>query len=177
MARPVVGIFRDREAAEQAIRDLKQAGFDTDRIGLLMKSREDAQQIATDTGVKPAGGAVTGGALGAGLGALLAATGTFVIPGIGPFVSAGILATAIAGGAVGAIAGALAGLGIPRAEAEYYEERVRAGDVLVTVDPGGRETEARDILLRHGAQDTWRTPPWVTSPGHTDTAETAHDMP
>ena len=75
--------------------------------------------------------------LGGALGAILAATGTFVIPGIGPFISAGILATAIAGGAVGAIAGGLVGLGIPRPEAEYYESRVRSGNVLVTVDPEG----------------------------------------
>lgn len=157
--------------------DIKQAGFDTNHIGLLMKSREEAKGVATDTGIKPAGGAVTGGVLGAGLGAILAATGTFVIPGIGPFVSAGILATAIAGGAAGAIAGGLVGLGIPRAEAQYYEDRVRAGDVLVTVDPDGREAEVREILLRDGAEDTWRTPPWVTSPGQADTTRTAQDVP
>lgn len=177
MVRPVVGVFHDSASAEQAIMDLKQAGFETDRMGLLMKSRQETKEVAADTGIKPGVGAVTGGVLGAGIGAILAATGTLVIPGIGPFVSAGILATAIAGGAVGAIAGGLVGLGIPHAEAQYYEDRVRVGDALVTVDPGGRETEAREILLRDGAEDTWRTPPWVTSTGRTDTTHTGPDVP
>lgn len=171
MARPIVGVFADRMAAEQAITDLRQAGFDTSRMGLLMQNREEAKQATSDTGVKTVGGAVTGGVLGGAIGAILAATGTFVIPGIGPFVSAGILATAIAGGAVGAIAGGLVGLGIPREEADYYETRVRAGSVLVTVDPAGHEVEAREILLRNGAEDTWRAAPWAAPENRPDTSQ------
>lgn len=174
MARPVVGVFTDRMSAEQAITDLKDAGFDPGRMGLLMQNREEGKQAASDTGVKATGGAVTGGVVGGALGAILAATGAFVIPGIGPFVSAGILATAIAGGAVGAIAGGLVGLGIPRPEAEYYENRVRAGGILVTVEPQGRDAEAREILLRDGAEDTWHASPWETTHGRT---ETASDIP
>ncbi|HEX8033326.1 MAG TPA: general stress protein [Ktedonobacterales bacterium] len=174
MARPVVGVFSDRMSAERAITDLKDAGFDPSRMGLLMQNREETKEAAKDTGVKAAGGAVTGGVIGGALGAILAATGTFVIPGIGPFVSAGILATAIAGGAVGAIAGGLVGLGIPKPEAEYYEQRVRAGGVLVTVDAQGHDAEAREILLRDGAEDTWRAAPWETSHGR---MESAADVP
>lgn len=165
MARPVVGVFTDRMSAEQAITDLKDMGFDPRRMGLLMQNREEGKAAAKDVGVNVAGGAVTGGVIGGAIGALLAATGAFVIPGIGPFVSAGILATAITGGAVGAIAGGLVGLGIPRPEAEYYEDRVRAGGILVTVDPEGRDAEAREILLRNGAEDTWHAAPWETSHG------------
>ena len=186
MARPVVGVFRDRQSAERAIEDLKGTGFDPNQMGLVMRDREEGKQAASDTGVRAAGGAVTGGVLGGALGAILAATGAFVIPGIGPFVSAGILATAITTGAIGAIAGALVGLGIPREEAEYYENRVREGNILVTVDPQGREVEARDILLRDGAEDTWRAAPWTTSretmaPDRMDTtpdrADTTRDVP
>jgi hypothetical protein len=162
MARPVVGVFTNRNSAEQAILDLKQAGLDSDRMGLLMQNREEGKQVASETGVNAGKGAVTGGVLGGALGAILAATGAFVIPGIGPFISAGILATAITGGAVGAIAGGLVGLGIPKDEAEYYENQVRAGNILVTVDPQGHESEARAIMLRNGAEDTWRSAPWST---------------
>lgn len=156
-------------SAEQAVADLKDAGFDPGRMGLLMQNREEGKQAASDVGIKAGTGAVTGTVLGGALGAILAATGTFVIPGIGLFISAGILATAIAGGAVGAIAGGLVGLGIPRPEAEYYESRVRAGDILVTVDPEGRDDEAREILLRDGAEDTWHRAPWEASPGQMGT--------
>lgn len=171
MARPVVGVFADRMSAEQAITDLKQAGFDTSQMGLLMQNREEAKQAASDAGIKTTGGAVTGGVLGSALGAILAATGTFVIPGIGPFISAGILATAITGGALGAIAGGLIGLGIPREEADYYETQVREGRVLVTVDPQGHDMEAREIMLRNGAEDTWRSSPWAASEGHIDSTQ------
>ncbi|MGZ3584394.1 MAG: hypothetical protein ACXWQ5_02090 [Ktedonobacterales bacterium] len=172
MTRPVVGVFRDRMSAEQAITELKDTGFDPSRMGLLMQNREEGKEAAKDTGVKAAGGAVTGGVIGGAIGAILAATGAFVIPGIGPFVSAGILATAITGGAVGAIAGGLVGMGIPRPEAEYYEKRVREGGILVTVDAQGRDAEAREILRRDGAEDTWHAAPWETSQGRMESAPT-----
>jgi hypothetical protein len=153
-------VFPDRVSAEHAIVDLKAQGFDPRHMGLLMQNHDEAKGAASDVGVNVGTGAVTGGILGGTLGAILAATGTFVIPGIGPFISAGILATAIAGGAAGAIVGGLVGLGIPREEASYYEHRVQHGGVLVTVDTQGRDVEARELLLRNGAEDTWRTAPW-----------------
>lgn len=166
MARVMIGLFDDRGSAEQAVIELKAAGFDPDRMGFVMRDQQEARQAADDVGGAHTGvGAATGGILGAGLGAILAATGAFVIPGIGPFVSAGILATAIVGGAAGALVGALVGLGIPREEAEYYNRRVEEGSALVTLDPEGREAEARTILLHHGAEDTWRTTPWALQPG------------
>ena len=160
MARVMIGLFDDRGSAEQAVIELKAAGFDPDRMGFVMRDQQEARKAADDVGGAHTGvGAATGGIVGAGIGAILAATGAFVIPGIGPFVSAGILATAIVGGAAGALVGALVGLGIPREEAEYYNRRVEEGSALVTLDPEGRESDARTILLHHGAEDTWRTTP------------------
>jgi hypothetical protein len=160
MARVIVGVFPDRPTAEHAIVGLKEAGFDPTHIGFMMRDKQATRQVVADTGVDVSTGAVTGGILGGALGAILAATGTFVIPGVGPFISAGILATAIAGGAAGAIVGGLVGLGVPREEAEYYNRRVHEGAALVTIDAPGREEEARQILLRSGAEDTWNTTPW-----------------
>jgi hypothetical protein len=39
MARSIAGLFQDRESAEQAIVDLKNAGFDPSRIGIVMKDK------------------------------------------------------------------------------------------------------------------------------------------
>ncbi len=47
--------------------------------------------------------------------------------------------------------GALVGLGIPEEDARFYEEEVRGGRFLVTVDAGSREAEAWGILQRKGA--------------------------
>jgi len=153
MARSIAGIFENRADAERAVEDLKAAGFDQNRIGLVTQDKQANKDMAEDHGTRSTEGAVAGGLIGGTAGALLAATGALVIPGIGPFVSAGILATSLVGGAAGWLVGGLAGLGIPKEEAQYYEERVHGGATLVTVDAAGRDAEARQILLRDGAED------------------------
>lgn len=56
--------------------------------------------------------------------------------------------------------GGLSGFDMSQAEAEYYQRRARDGATLMTVDASGQEAEARQILLRSGAEDTWSTAPW-----------------
>ncbi len=153
MARSIAGLFDDRSGAEAAVNDLTAAGFDPARIGVVMRDKQETKEIAEEHGTRSTEGAVTGGIIGGSAGAILAAVGALVIPGIGPFISGGILATAVAGGAAGWLVGGLAGLGIPKEEAEYYEGEVQQGRALVTVDAQGREGEARAILLRNGAHD------------------------
>ena len=107
-----------------------------------------------------------GGGLLGGLVGLLVGVGALAIPGIGQVVAGGAggaLATAfglgggtaVAGAGIGAVAGglvgALVGLGIPEAEARYFEAGFRAGGVLVTVNAGPRAGEALAVLERHGA--------------------------
>lgn len=153
MARSTVGLFQDRASAEQAISDLKEAGFDPNRMGIVLRDRQETREVASEQGINSTTGAVTGSAIGGTAGAILAATGAFVIPGIGPFISGGILATALAGGAAGWLIGGLVGLGIPREEAEYYQGRVEQGSTLLSVDAAGREAEAQRIMLNNGAED------------------------
>jgi len=153
MARSIVGLFQDRSSAEQAIVDLKNAGFDASKIGIVMQDKKEAKEVQQEHGTQSTEGAVSGGIIGGTAGALLAATGALIIPGIGPFVSAGILATSLVGGAAGWLVGGLIGLGVPKEEAEYYEDRVHNGSVLVTVDAQGRDGEARQILSNAGAED------------------------
>jgi len=156
MARAIAGLFPDRTSAERAIEDLKNAGIDPNRIGVVMQDKKETAQVTEEHGTHSTESAIGGGIIGGTAGALLAATGALVIPGIGPFVSAGILATALVGGAAGWLVGGLVGLGIPKEEAEYYEGRVQGGSALVTVDgqgAQGREAEVRQIMLRDGAED------------------------
>ena len=155
----VVGLFRKTLAAERAIRDLKDAGFTDQQIGVLMRDPDEARRVAEQTGTKAgegaAAGAITGGTLG-GLVGLLAGIGALVIPGIGPIVAGGALASTLAGAGIGAAAGgllgALIGLGIPEEEARYYELGLQEGGILVSVDAGPRAVVARNILLNAGAE-------------------------
>lgn len=152
MARSIAGLFPDRHSAEQAIVDLKNNGFDPAKIGIVMRDKAETKAVTAEHGTHSTEGAVAGGIVGGTAGALLAAVGALVIPGVGPFISGGILVSLI-GGAAGWLVGGLAGLGIQEDEAKYYEEQVGQGRALVTVDAEGRDAEARQILLRDGAED------------------------
>jgi hypothetical protein len=92
------------------------------------------------------------GAAGAGLAALAFTSG--LIPVLGPITAAGTLAAALLGAASGAAAGglvgALIGLGLSEEDAKYYEDEVRKGRTLVTVDAGARSDDAWGILRHHG---------------------------
>ena len=155
----VVGMFRKTLAAERAIRDLKDAGFTDQQIGVLMRDPEETRRVAEQTGTKAgegaAAGAITGGAVGGVVG-LLAGIGALVIPGIGPIIAGGALASTLAGAGIGAAAGgllgALIGMGIPEEEARYYETGLQEGAVLVTVEAGARAVEARSILANAGGE-------------------------
>ena len=154
-----VGVFESKARAEQAIEDLKAAGFDESKIGLVYRD-ENGETVtdgaAGDTYAEE--GAVTGAAVGAGAMALGSLAVTFgVIPVIGPVLAVGPLAAALlsagAGAAAGGIAGALIGWGVPEEDAEYYQNEVQSGRYLVTVEANGRATEARDILHRRSGFD------------------------
>ncbi|MGB7442533.1 MAG: histidine kinase [Coleofasciculaceae cyanobacterium] len=152
-----VGVFKRREDLEGAIRALKDANFDMDRVSLLARNVEDvegAKEITETEGNEAkegAGiGATTGTVLG-GLGGFLIGVGLLAIPGVGPILAAGAeisaLASTLAGAGIGAatggIIGALIGLGIPEEKAKIYENRVKAGDYLLMVS--GTDEDMRRV--------------------------------
>jgi hypothetical protein len=141
----VIATFEDRNLADCYVRELKQAGFKDDEVGVIAP-HHDADETYAEEGA--AAGAVTGGAVGA----LAGAVATGLIPGVGPVIAAGLLAGVLGGAAAGAAAGgvfgALIGLGIPEEEARRYEEEFLAGRTLVVVQAIGRGGEAMGILRR-----------------------------
>jgi len=155
----VVGVFEDRLHADQAIAELKQAGFRDDQIGVAMRHSEEFGSATSDADDGNAGsGAMTGALAGLGLGTL-AGLGVLagVIPVIGPAIAAGtlgvILSNAAAGAGIAGLVGALIGAGIPEHEATYYQGEFEAGRAIVTVQADGRADEASAILRRHRAYD------------------------
>ena len=153
-----VGVFNTRAEAERAVSELKSAGYRDDQVGLIGRDtrgdvvREGAAEDSNageGAAIGAAAGAVGGAAVGAGIIA-------GVIPVIGPVLAIGTLGTILlnaAGGAVIAgVAGALIGWGIPEEDARYYEDEVKSGRYLVTVECGYSD-DARDIIRRHGGYD------------------------
>jgi uncharacterized protein (TIGR02271 family) len=154
----VVGVFERQDDAQAAVRELRDAGFREDQIGVITRdSQKKGKAKASKRGAHAAEGAGIGLAAGAGIGALygLGLVSGVALPVIGPAIAAGTLATilgsAAAGAAIAGVAGALIGLGIPEEDARYYESEVHAGRTVVTVKANGRADEAWAILSRHGA--------------------------
>ena len=48
--RTVAGIFSDRREAERAIDDLRLAGIDPNRVGVITKDPSTAREVGTATG-------------------------------------------------------------------------------------------------------------------------------
>jgi Heat induced stress protein YflT len=151
--RTVVGIFSHRSAAEAAIRDLRDAGFGDERIGIAMQERVEQGDLLEDAGGASAEGAAKGAVSGGLVGGLVGLLGSLLIPGLGPVLAGGVLASTLAGvglgAATGGILGALMGLGVPEEDAKHFDQGFREGGTLVTVDAGVRTPEALAILSRH----------------------------
>ena len=174
------GLFYSREEAESAVRSLKQAGYDMDRVSVIAKDADAVagHQTTEDVGNKAdegaAAGAITGGTLG-GLTGLLVGLGTLAIPGIGPILLAGAEATAIAttlagagiGAAAGGLIGALVGLGIPEDKAKVYSDRVGGGSFLVMVTGNSAEIDRVATIMRQNGVEEFDI---YDMPGATPTA-------
>ncbi len=154
--RMVTAVFRDRTQANRVYTWLRDRGYTSDEINVLMSDQTrasyhheaDAEEMVSSSS-HAAEGIATGGAIGTAVGATLAAIaaiGTSVfVPGLGLVVAGPILA-AFAGAGAGAVAGGLIGgligLGIPESNARAYEQALRDGGVVVGVHPHtGEETE------------------------------------
>jgi hypothetical protein len=154
-----VGVFESSPGAQQAIRDLKSAGFAEEDIGLAVRdeSMTDRAKIMAQGDSHAGEGALAGMAAGAGLGGLWAiGIAAGLLPAIGPIVVGGLLASILAstaaGAAAGGLVGALIGLGVPEEEARYYQEQFESGRVIVSVRADGRYDDALRILEACGAE-------------------------
>ena len=156
------GIFSTRLGVENAVDQLKAAGYRNTDISVLFPHNQGSKDFATEKNTKAPEGATAGAGTGAVIGGALgwlAGIGALAIPGVGPFIAAGPIMAALAGvgvgGALGGITGALIGLGLPEYEAKRYEGRINKGGILLSVhcDDSECTEKAKDILKRAGAED------------------------
>jgi len=155
--------------AQQAIDEMRRSGFDPQRVSVVAQDRGEARSVAESTGAETGAGAATGAGFGAIFGGAvgwLAGLGALAIPGLGPLVAAGPLMAALGGAGIGAVSGgivgALTGWGFSEADARTYENRVREGDILLTVEiPDGEDAGIAETILRQAGGEsvssgTWR---------------------
>ena len=143
----LTAVFRDRADATEVFEWLREEGFATNEISVLMSDRtrklfDEHEEGRIASGTHAAEGMATGGAIGtavgATIGAIVAIGTSIAIPGLG-LVVAGPIVAALAGGGAGAVAGGalggLVGLGIPESNVHAYEQALREGGVVIGVRP------------------------------------------
>lgn len=139
MTTTVVGVFKNRESAQQAILKVEQIGITDKQIGLLLSDESRRNRFSFIESSKADEGATFGASAGGLLGTLaggLLSAGVMIIPGLNLVVT-GTLVTALAGLGAGALTGGLVGgligAGLPEHEAKIYEKEIEAGNALVSV--------------------------------------------
>ena len=171
-----VGTFPTRKDAEVALIDLRDAGFNMDRISAIAQnpSDEDIADIEVKSGAERAKeSAETGAVMGATTGGILGLIGSLsvlAIPGIGIATEAAVLlGNTLLGSGIGAaggsLAGALIGWGIPKEQAEYYQELLSQGSYVVLVEGTEAEINGAKAILINSQIGNWNV---YNAPGHND---------
>jgi hypothetical protein len=158
----VVAVFRQHTAAENAIKQLKDGGFDIKKLAVVGRDYQTEEGVVgfynTGDRMKYWG---KWGAFWGGLWGLLFGAAFLIIPGVGPVVAAGsIVASIVAAleeavvvGGLSALGAGLFSLGIPKNSVLQYETSVKAGKfVLVAHGTAADAAKARDLLKSSGAE-------------------------
>jgi hypothetical protein len=165
VARPIrVGIFATLRAADRAVADLVSTGFTKDQISVVCSNEAVERHFEGFHHEDPAGtttprNAAVGGAIGATLGGLGVLAGAAATGGASLLFTGGIAAWA--GAVFGGLIGAMTSRGVEREVADYYDQAVQSGKILVAVDmeeegnpsvQAQRLAAAEDILADAGAE-------------------------
>lgn len=137
-----VGVFRRLSAADRAVHSLADAGFPTERISVICPEScqdvppcNDPREHEDPAGAHLRNATLTGGAIGALLGGLAAGVGIAATGGVGLFVAGPLLGSAAGAGAVaGGFLGAMTTRGFEPEIADYYDQALSGGRILVAVD-------------------------------------------
>ena len=144
-------VFKDRDSADRAWRDLESKGYTKDDINVMLSDEtrdkyfgdEDYDSHLGDKVAENAGkGSLIGGGIGATIGAIAAIGTNVIFPGLGLVVAGPLaagLAGAGAGAATGGLIGALTGAGVPEEEANHYKERIKDGGIYMGFKPKNEE--------------------------------------
>jgi uncharacterized membrane protein len=156
----VVAVYETHVAAESAVKELQQAGFDMKKLSIVGQDYRTDQHV---TGYYNVGDQMkkwgTLGAFWGGLWGLLFGAAFFWIPGVGQVLVAGTLAAMVVGvledaivvGGLTCVGIALLNIGVPKDTALKYETEISAGKFVLIAHGTPAETEkAHTILEQHG---------------------------
>ena len=141
-----VGVFSHLDAADDAVRRLMDAGFTEKHIAVICSDddthHERLEHFRQTKPSKVSGSsALAGGAIGATLGGLATVGGAVATGGISLLATG--LAAIWAGGVAGGLIGAMSSRGLAKEYADFYDQSVAKGKVLVAVEYHGDDQPAR----------------------------------
>ncbi len=155
-----VGVFGTVAQADRAIRNLLAAGFEKEQLAVICSDKYKEQFFRDLPTPEPAGsytseGIAIGGAIGLTIGGL-ALMATALATGGATLLAAG---TVLFGGAAitGSFAGAMMTRGFDKEIANFYDQAVKRGKILVAVEVHGERSvarldEAEHILAEAGSE-------------------------
>ena len=153
------GIFSTPQAAERAISALLAAGFTKEQITVICSDETKERYFREFEHQEPAGAntqaaAATGGAIGATVGSVAAGAIGAATGGLPLIVAGGI--GLMAGAVWGGFIGAMMTRGIEKEAANFYDQEVQRGKLLVTVEEHGEHerptlADAERIFAAAGA--------------------------
>jgi len=162
-----IGVFSSRQDAEMALRELRDAGFNMDRVSVIARDEKGKNQVS-DADMNPkeeqvkggaGAGAVAGSATGGLLG-LIGGLGVLAIPGVGVAAEVGIvLANTLLGSGIGAagggLVGALVGWGVPEDRARHYGDRLDQGDYVLILEGSSEDVHTAEAILNNRGIRDW----------------------
>ena len=159
----VVAVFAQHSGADNAIRQLKNGGFDVKKLAVVGRDYQSEEDVVgfynTGERMKYWG---KWGAFWGGLWGMLFGAAFLIIPGVGPVVAAGSIVAyiisalegAIVVGGLSALGAGLFSLGIPKDSVVRYEASIKAGKFVLVAHGSAADVEkARDILQTAGAEE------------------------
>lgn len=145
----VTHLIETRAELEHTLDRLETIGIGQDQISILASDATRSRQFQIKNSSKGGSGASAGAAIGGVAGAVIAglmSAAAIAVPGMN-IVASGYLVSALAGlgagAAAGGFVGGLIGLGIPEYEAKLYEDRLKQGNILISVKPFDEDQEER----------------------------------
>lgn len=159
-----IGIFSNRQSAEQALIELKDRGFPMQKISVITKSAdEDNLNQDMQPPITRTEGAKTGaflGSTGAGLITLAVGLSVLLVPGFGPALAVeSLLTTFLGSGAAatfGGLYGALRGWLVPEEQAKIYNDSFNQGEYLVVIKAVESEIQLAEPILNRWGIRAWR---------------------
>jgi hypothetical protein len=142
-----VAVFDRVYKAEQAVEALLLEGFEKDQISVICsdpaKEAHFREFEAPQAGDSAQHRAAIGGVIGATLGALATVATLGTAGGVAVVAAGHLVASLAAGGVVGGFVGAMTSRGLDKESADFYEQAVEKGKILVvaedTSDEGPRK--------------------------------------